>query len=127
MKRLGRRLSFPWSGRLPAMNEPALLAWNVSVAEAMHAATVDRALTTATDLRRRMEYVSILMPNGQVVRNVREFVVREYFRAIDVEQLDKTSWRITFYRHPDAARFWKDCMVSLLRVIRESAPGVTID
>lgn len=59
-------------------------------------------------------------PNGVEDRREDEYLLENYFHDIELIELDEQTFRIRFYPHPGADRFWKDLMAETTHRITES-------
>jgi hypothetical protein len=102
---------------------PLFTSWLIRCRDANAAAQLGRRLTDQIHLDRIIEDVVRTAPGGVENRQVVAHRLGDYFAAIRVLPVagDATASRLVFERRPDAGRFWKDLMVSVVQQAEKAA------
>jgi hypothetical protein len=108
---------------------PTYTTWKITCRSADEVQPLREWLASRIELEREFTDKVRTIPNG--VEMVQSVLHRlgDYFADICIlpdAQADPTSFRLVFYRRPDARRFWKDLMVNVLQEIETTAPTVSI-
>ncbi|HQU41598.1 MAG: hypothetical protein B7Z73_01815 [Planctomycetia bacterium 21-64-5] len=111
---------------------PPYIMWKITCRSCDEAKLLERWLSSRIDLDRTLVDTVHTMPNGVEHVNSVPRRLGDYFTAIRVlpgVDANANSFRLRFERRPNAARFWKDLMVSVLQEIEASPekPTVAVD
>jgi hypothetical protein len=109
----------------PIMHQPpAYTSWKISCRSSADAQSLQQWLSSRIDLDRVLTDTVRVTPDGlEQVQTVRHRL-GDYFAAIRMlpdSQENAMSFRLIFRRRPEAGRFWKDLMVTILQEV-ETTP-----
>ena len=108
---------------------PTYYAWKIEGASPEEAQVIQHWLADRFDLDRVWTGTLTTMPNGVEWVQTVPHRFGDYFAAIEMQPDsgdDLASFRLVFRRFPNAARYWKDLMVKILREIQTTHPNASI-
>ena len=106
------------------MQPPSSLTWKITCASSEAAQALKQWISSHIDLDRVLTDVARTTPGGVENVHVARYRLGDYFSIIGVladSPANLNSFRLVFYRRPDAGRFWKDLLVNIIQEI-ETAP-----
>src|SRR3954452_10907806 len=109
---------------------PTYTTWKITCHSPVDVQALEQWLSSRIDLERELTDTVRVTPHGvEQVQTVRHRL-GEYFAAIRMlpdSQGNPASFRLVFHRRPEAGRFWKDLMVSILQEIEATPQKVSIE
>jgi hypothetical protein len=108
-------------------HDPLYTSWIVKCESEEDARGLQASLARFTP---DMTFVDVVrsLPAGIEARWIDLHRLGDYFadiRSLPSSVKSPSSFRVLFHRRPDAGRFWKDLMVRILQVIRDTSPNIT--
>jgi len=105
------------------------VAWNVTCRTASDATKIRMYVKRLLNGNNTVRDKRLYYEGKQRVVSIDEHRLEEYFNRVELipeKNSRAVNFTIDFYPRPDAKKFWKDLMVSILGGIREAAPGTQI-
>jgi hypothetical protein len=109
---------------------PTYTSWKITCHSSEEAQALQRWLSSRINLDRVLTDNVRILPNGAEQMQTVRHRLGDYFAAIRMlpdSEANAASFRLVFHRRPEAARFWKDLMVSILQEIETNAARPSID